>query len=116
MRKNMHEWMLNLFAKRGAVMKASISVDDTAQRATQDIDKFTEKLASIFNSMCKPLVEVLLLSWKLSSKMGKLHLLQCYMYFIVSGYWIRKVTPSFAAELTSTMQQGEGLIHRHHNR
>ena len=114
----MQEWVRGHFSKRGAVLKASAGglVEDVAQRATEDVEMFTAKLASIFSNLAKPMLEVCLLSWKLSSKMGKLQLLQCYLYFFASGYLIRKATPAFAAEMTSTIQGEEGALRKSHSR
>lgn len=91
------------------------SDDSAVQLATSDVAKFCAEAVTLYESLLKPTLEVIILSGTLGSMMGTSPLLQCYGYFFAAGMWTRFVSPSFAT-MTEAVQQAEGTLLDGHTR
>ena len=89
--------------------------ESAVQLATGDVAAFCTEAVTLYESMVKPTMEVVILSSTLGSMMGVKPLLQCYGYFFIAGSWTRYVSPSFAT-MTEDVQQAEGTLLDGHTR
>eukprot|EP01114_Cavostelium_apophysatum_P017844 TRINITY_DN5390_c0_g1_i3.p1 TRINITY_DN5390_c0_g1~~TRINITY_DN5390_c0_g1_i3.p1 ORF type:complete len:519 (+),score=144.67 TRINITY_DN5390_c0_g1_i3:130-1686(+) len=91
------------------------TVDDVDQRTTQDLKKFCSSASELYGNLLKPICELVLLSHTLSKLMGVKHLLGFYVFFLISGQWLRFVMPPFA-QIHAEAQKLEGEFRTHHTR
>ena len=90
-------------------------IDQADQRITQDIDRFCSALSELFTSTFKPILDVILFSKKLASSAGAEGPSIMFLYFFLSGAFLRTITPSFG-RLTSQQQNLEGDFRHCHAR
>jgi len=90
-------------------------MEDVDQRATQDLKKFCSSASELYGNLLKPVLELVLLSHTLSKLMGFEHLMGFYLYFMISGQWLRFVMPPFA-KLHADAQKLEGDFRTNHTR
>jgi ABC-type uncharacterized transport system fused permease/ATPase subunit len=74
---------------------------------------FCSATVELYEALTKPLLEVTLLSIKLSMMMGPGQLVRCYSFFIAAGCWTRFAGPSIAT-MTATVAEAEAdLLGQH---
>eukprot|EP00512_Aurantiochytrium_limacinum_P011761 CAMPEP_0171580620 /NCGR_PEP_ID=MMETSP0961-20121227/9133_1 /TAXON_ID=87120 /ORGANISM="Aurantiochytrium limacinum, Strain ATCCMYA-1381" /LENGTH=665 /DNA_ID=CAMNT_0012137305 /DNA_START=120 /DNA_END=2113 /DNA_ORIENTATION=+ len=103
------------FALPGVIGRASQQLDDHDQRAASDTARLAEELATMTQSVFKPVAETTILSATLMRLMGVRPLLMCYLYFALAGSWTRMVTPSLTTQAAQAQQQ-EGEFRSAHSR
>lgn len=74
---------------------------------------FCAASVELYEALTKPLVEVTLLSIKLSMMMGPGQLVRCYSFFIAAGCWTRFVGPSIATMTTTVAAAEAELLGQH---
>ena len=99
----------------GAAGAAAAGDESAVQLATSDVAKFCAEAVTLYESLLKPTLEVMILSGTLGSMMGASPLMQCYGYFFAAGMWTRFVAPAFAT-MTEAVQQAEGTLLDGHTR
>ena len=77
------------------------------QLMTDDIDKWSNSLSQIYSNFTKPMLDIILFSRKLSQLLGYRGPLLVIFWYLWSGVFIKKVSPSFG-KLTAIGQQLEG--------
>jgi len=60
-------------------------IDNADQRVTADIKDFSDEIASLYASLLKPLLDVVLFTWKLGSLLGWQGPVAMHSYFVLSG-------------------------------
>jgi ATP-binding cassette, subfamily D (ALD), member 3 len=85
------------------------------QRVTQDIERFTSELSSLYATTFKPVVDIVLFTRKLTRSVGIQGPVMMYLYYILSGFFLRRLLPNFA-RMTARTQQLEGNFRFHHSR
>jgi len=88
---------------------------DADQIATSDIGKLSDDMATLFQSLFKPITETAILTLTLTRLMGTKQILLCYLYFFVAALWSRKVTPSFTTSIQK-VSESEAKYKTAHNR
>src|SRR4051812_33302326 len=69
-------------------------IDNADQRVTADIKDFSDEIAALYSSLLKPLLDVVLFTWKLKSILGWQGPAAMHSYFILSGYVKRAIMPN----------------------
>lgn len=97
--------------------KASVghNIDNIDQRITQDIEHFATNLSNLYATTFKPVVDIVLFTRRLASSVGLQGPAMMYMYYLLSGFFLRRLLPNFA-RMTSKQQQLEGDFRFHHTR
>eukprot|EP01126_Amoeba_proteus_P025979 TRINITY_DN2579_c0_g1_i1.p1 TRINITY_DN2579_c0_g1~~TRINITY_DN2579_c0_g1_i1.p1 ORF type:complete len:728 (+),score=116.45 TRINITY_DN2579_c0_g1_i1:75-2186(+) len=85
------------------------------QRVTADIEKFSSEIADLYTSLFKPLLDVLLFTYKLIEILGWQGPAIMYSYFIFSGYVKRIVMPGFG-RMVARLSELEGYYRTAHQR
>jgi len=88
--------------------------DTPDQRMTEDARVFTEEVASIYKDTFKPIVDVFTFVYQLSAHGGWKPPVALILYYLISGWIMKKLMPNFA-KLTATMQQLEGDLRWGHS-
>lgn len=102
-------------ASAPAVVSTMANVSQVDSRVTADVDTLSTELSSLYLSLYKPVVEVVVLSASLSHMMGLTNLLKCYGAFAALGGWSRYVSPSFRT-LAAAVAGGEADLRATHER
>lgn len=74
------------------------------QRLTADIEKWANSLSMIYSNFSKPLLDIILFSRKLSELVGWQGPVSIYLWYILSGFILKMVSPSFG-KLTAIEQR-----------
>ncbi|CAG9321444.1 ABCD3_1 [Blepharisma stoltei] len=83
------------------------------QRFTQDIEKWANCLSNLYSNLTKPLLDIVLLSRKLSELMGYKGPLVIIGWYFISGIIIRFISPPISL-LTAQEQRNEGIYRTLH--
>lgn len=84
------------------------------QRLTQDLDKWSQALASLYLNFTKPVLDIILFSQKLSQLVGWEGPAMMFGWYFVAGVIIRFISPAFG-KLTAIEQKLEGEYRGKHN-
>lgn len=82
---------------------------------TQDIERFASEISSLYSTTFKPVVDIVLFTRKLTRSVGIQGPIMMYLYYILSGFFLRRLLPNFA-RMTVRTQQLEGNFRFHHSR
>lgn len=93
----------------------SAKVDNIDQRITQDTEKFANALASLYGTIFKPVLDIILLTSRLAKVVGLRGPLIMYLYYFLSSILLRAIMPPFA-KLTAEQQKLEGDFRFAHSR
>lgn len=101
---------------RGArFSQISLQLSDADQRTTSDLERLSDELSVLYQSLFKPLTETTVLTLTLTRLMGARQILLCYLYFFMAAMWSRKVTPSFTTS-AEIVQEKESSFKSSHSR
>jgi len=89
-------------------------IQNPDQRLTQDLDKWSHALASLYLNFTKPVLDIVLFSRKLAELVGYEGPLLVFAWYFVSGVIIRFISPPFG-KLTAIEQKLEGEYRAKHN-
>ncbi|CAN8077205.1 unnamed protein product [Agarophyton chilense] len=89
--RHLHRLYLANRAYYSASVLSGLSHPD--QRITEDVEKFSETFAEIYSYTFKPLLDIVIFSRSLASIMGYRGQFALYVYFIVVGSFLRRVSP-----------------------
>lgn len=89
-------------------------IQNPDQRLTQDLDKWSGALASLYLNFTKPILDIVLFSKKLAELVGYEGPLLVFAWYFVSGVIIRFISPPFG-KLTAVEQKMEGEYRAKHN-
>jgi ATP-binding cassette subfamily D (ALD) protein 3 len=70
-------------------------IQNPDQRLTNDIDKWANALSTIYSNFTKPVLDILLFGRELSNLVGYSGPLSVLVYYLVSGYFIKFISPPF---------------------
>jgi len=84
------------------------------QRLTQDLEKWSLSLASLYLNLAKPVLDIILFSRKLSELVGIEGPAMMFGWYLLSGIIIRFISPPFG-KLTAVEQKLEGEYRSKHN-
>jgi len=90
-------------------------IDNADQRVTSDIKDFSDEIASLYASLLKPLLDVVLFTWKLGSLLGWQGPAAMHSYFILSGFVKKKVMPHLG-QMVARESELEGFYRAAHGR
>lgn len=90
-------------------------IDNADQRVTADIAAFSEEIASLYSSLLKPLLDVLLFTRKLQQLLGWQGPAVMHCYFLLSGIIKKKIMPNLG-KLVARESELEGFYRTAHNR
>eukprot|EP01114_Cavostelium_apophysatum_P013429 TRINITY_DN3254_c0_g1_i1.p1 TRINITY_DN3254_c0_g1~~TRINITY_DN3254_c0_g1_i1.p1 ORF type:complete len:733 (+),score=209.45 TRINITY_DN3254_c0_g1_i1:91-2289(+) len=90
-------------------------IDNADQRVTSDIEKFSTAISGLYATICKPVLDVLLLTHKLMDITGWQGPAMMYSYFVVSGIIKKLIMPSFG-RLAARESELEGNYRTAHQR
>jgi len=90
-------------------------IDNADQRVTADIEKFATSMSNLYTTVSKPLLDVILLTSKLTTITGWQGPAMMYAYFVVSGIIKKIIMPSFG-KLTARESELEGNYRTAHQR
>lgn len=85
------------------------------QRITDDVEKFCETIADLYSYTFKPLLDVIVFSRSLGHIIGYKGQICLYMYFVVIGGLLRKVSPPLAL-MTAQYSSLSGDLRAAHHR
>lgn len=91
------------------------NIDNIDQRVAQDIERFSSYLANLYGNVFKPVTDLALFTSKLSAVIGYRGPLLMYIYYIISGLFLRWIMPPFP-KLTAHQQRLEGDFRLRHSR
>lgn len=89
-------------------------IQNPDQRLTQDLDKWSHALASLYLNFTKPVLDIILFSRKLAELVGYEGPLLVFAWYFISGIIIRFISPPFG-KLTAIEQKMEGEYRAKHN-
>ena len=89
-------------------------ISNPDQRLTQDLDKWSQALASLYLNFTKPVLDIILFSRKLAELVGYEGPALVFAWYFVSGIIIRFISPPFG-RLTAIEQKMEGDYRSKHN-
>lgn len=112
--RHLHDLYLNGMAFYRAA-NVSSHLDNIDQRITQDTDKFSSSLATLYGTIFKPVLDIILLTSRLAMVVGLKGPLIMYLYYFLSSLLLRAIMPPFA-KLTAEQQKLEGDFRYVHSR
>lgn len=89
-------------------------ISNPDQRLTEDAKKWSESLASLYLNVTKPMLDLTMFTRKLSELLGMEGPLMVMLWYILSGYLIKMVSPAFG-KLTAIEQKIEGEYRAKHS-
>lgn len=113
--RHLHDLYLNGMTFYRASNMGSLKIDNMDQRITQDTEKFSSALASLYGTIFKPVLDILLLTSRLAKVVGLRGPLIMYFYYFISSILLRAIMPPFA-KLTAEQQKLEGDFRYGHSR
>jgi len=113
--RHLHDLYLNGMTFYRASNMGSLKIDNMDQRITQDTEKFSAALASLYGTIFKPVLDILLLTSRLAKVVGLRGPLIMYFYYFLSSLLLRAIMPPFA-KLTAEQQKLEGDFRYAHSR
>jgi ATP-binding cassette subfamily D (ALD) protein 3 len=90
-------------------------IDNADQRVTADIKDFSDEIASLYASLLKPLLDVVLFTYKLKTLLGWQGPAAMHSYFVLSGFIKKKIMPNLG-RLVARESELEGFYRSAHNR
>lgn len=90
-------------------------IQNVDQLLSQDVDKFTTSLATLYSNIAKPLLDIVLFSKRLARTLGSSGPLIMIAYFLVTSAILRSIQPPFG-RLTADEQKLEGEYRLRHSR
>lgn len=112
--RHLHDLYLNGMAFYRAANVAG-HLDNIDQRITQDTDKFSSSLATLYGTIFKPVLDIILLTSRLAMIVGLKGPLIMYLYYFISSILLRAIMPPFA-KMTAKQQELEGDFRYVHSR
>lgn len=97
------------------VINLDSRINNPDQALTETIDKWSKSLSELYSNVTKPLLDIILFSRKLSELVGVQGPLSVILYYLISGFIIRGISPKFG-KLTAEAQRLEGEYRFCHNR
>lgn len=85
------------------------------QLLTTDVERFCTSLADLYSNISKPMLDIILFSYRLSKSLGLSGPMAMIVYFSGCSLILRAIQPPFGA-LTSEEQRLEGEYRLHHSR
>lgn len=70
-------------------------VTNPDQRLTSDIEKWANSLSTIYSNFSKPTLDIVLFSRKLSDLVGWQGPAVVVLWYLLSGFFIKLISPSF---------------------
>lgn len=114
--RHLHDLYLNgMTFYRASNGMGSLKIDNIDQRITQDTEKFSSALASLYGTIFKPVLDIILLTSRLAKVVGLRGPLIMYLYYFISSIILRAIMPPFA-KLTAEQQKLEGDFRYAHSR
>lgn len=114
--RHLHDLYLNgMTFYRASNGMGSLKIDNIDQRITQDTEKFSSALASLYGTIFKPVLDIILLTSRLAQVVGLRGPLIMYLYYFLSSIILRAIMPPFA-KLTAEQQKLEGDFRYAHSR
>lgn len=90
-------------------------IQNVDQLLSQDVDKFTTSLATLYSNVAKPLLDIVLFSKRLARTLGSSGPLIMIIYFLLTSAILRAIQPPFG-RLTADEQKLEGEYRLRHSR
>jgi ATP-binding cassette, subfamily D (ALD), member 3 len=90
-------------------------ISNPDQALTETLDLWGKSLSELYSNVTKPLLDIVLFSMKLSELVGVQGPASVIVYYIISGFLIRAISPAFG-RLTAKAQRMEGEFRYSHNR
>eukprot|EP00871_Galdieria_phlegrea_P005475 jgi/Galph1/5929/GphlegSOOS_G4573.1 len=90
-------------------------IQNVDQLLSQDVDKFTNSLATLYSNVAKPLLDIVLFSNRLARTLGSSGPLIMIAYFLITSAILRAIQPPFG-RLTADEQKLEGEYRLRHSR
>jgi len=90
-------------------------IDNADQRIVADIKDFGDEIASLYASLLKPLLDVVLFTWKLSTLLGWQGPAAMHGYFLFSAFVKKRLMPNLG-RLVARESELEGFYRTAHNR
>lgn len=90
-----------------------VRIDHADQRVTADIDNFCTKISELYSTIFKPVLDVILFTYKLVGITGPQGPLIMYSYFILSGFLKNTVIPSLG-KYVARESELEGMYRTSH--
>lgn len=106
------KYLNNMFYYKMCNLDSRIANPD--QRLTQDLDKWSQALASLYLNFTKPVLDIILFSRKLAELVGVEGPAMIFGWYLISGIIIRFISPPFG-KLTAVEQKLEGEYRGKHN-
>lgn len=97
------------------VINLDSRISNPDQALTETIDKWGKSLAELYSNVTKPFLDIVLFSRRLSELVGAQGPLSVILYYVMSGFIIRMISPQFG-KLTAEAQKLEGDFRYCHNR
>lgn len=114
--RHLHDLYLNgMTFYRASNGMGSLKIDNIDQRITQDTEKFASALASLYGTIFKPVLDIILLTSRLAKVVGLRGPMIMYLYYFLSSIVLRAIMPPFA-KLTAEQQKLEGDFRYAHSR
>jgi ATP-binding cassette subfamily D (ALD) protein 3 len=113
--RHLHDLYLNGMTFYRASNMGALKIDNMDQRITQDTEKFASALASLYGTIFKPVLDIILLTSRLAKVVGLRGPLIMYFYYFLSSILLRAIMPPFA-KLTAEQQKLEGDFRYAHSR
>lgn len=82
-------------------------INNPDQRLTNDTQKWAESLSMLYLNLSKPILDIFMLTRKLAQLVGWQGPAMSILWYLISGFILRKISPSFG-KLTAIEQQLEG--------
>lgn len=108
----LHKGYLGNRAYYAASVFSGLSHPD--QRITEDVEKFCETVADLYSYTFKPLLDVIVFSRSLSRIIGYKGQIGLYVYFIVVGTFLRRVSPPLGRMTSEWSSLSADLRTAHH--
>lgn len=90
-------------------------IDNADQRVTDEIEKFSSSLSSLYSNIFKPVLDVVLFTRKLTLIVGFKGPLAMYAYYFISSLFLRTIMPPFP-KLVARESELEGNYRMAHQR
>ena len=82
------------FTDKACNLGGSERIDNADQHVTADIKDFSDEIAGLYASLLKPLLDVVLFTYKLKTLLGWQGPAAMHSYFVLSGFVKKKIMPN----------------------
>lgn len=110
-----HDMYLNANANFYRIINLDARLDSADQFICTDVSKFCDTLSALYSNVSKPTLDLIIFNYQLAQSLGPKGLAGLFANYILTGWLLKKVTPSFG-KLSAIEAKLEGDFRSAHAR